>query len=393
MKNIYNLYSKNININYKFNNFDFVILNLSNNNQLKSKSTNKCKWFINYLFLSVKFFFVLILIVLNYFFFSLYFLYTSVTKMLLFYYLLIIIVYFLTINFNIFLNKYRFGKFTTSIQRFWKRTNIIFWLIEGFLFLLFFYYFLNSSQEPIFMFDYSSLNNEFSLILNQSIFTLINLGFIIYLCYILLFSLNTTNRLKLFLYLFIINIYLFYVLLSETYQFIYVVSSFTEKIWTFDNKSQIWVLDNDSSLLRLKMQYFTLCLIAKYWHFIFIFFSWFFFFIKSLQLKNISYTLLGYNIQNLIILYILNIGCLVQWLKVYTKKFFENPYSLFFTNYDDQLLNNYFIEIGNVLLSFINFNTEVCIQYIKCVFSLIFGGDDLMYLNIYVFKNKITILY
>ena len=69
-----------------------------------------------------------------------------------------LIFFWLISGFNFFLKRYRFGKFTSSIQRFWKRTNTYFWLIEGFLFILFFYYYLNSSQEVYYMYDESNLN-------------------------------------------------------------------------------------------------------------------------------------------------------------------------------------------------------------------------------------------
>ena len=49
-----------------------------------------------------------------------------------------LIFYWLISGFNFFVKHYQFGKFTSQIQRFWKRTNTCFWLIEGFLILIFF---------------------------------------------------------------------------------------------------------------------------------------------------------------------------------------------------------------------------------------------------------------
>jgi hypothetical protein len=42
--------------------------------------------------------------------------------------------YWLISGFVFFIKKYQYSKFTTVIQRFWKRTFIIFWMIEGFWF-------------------------------------------------------------------------------------------------------------------------------------------------------------------------------------------------------------------------------------------------------------------
>lgn len=44
----------------------------------------------------------------------------------------------------------------------------------------------------------------------------------------------------------------------------------------------------------------------------FIFISWFFFILKSFEVKKITFTLLGANLQNLIILYGLNLLILIN---------------------------------------------------------------------------------
>ena len=66
--------------------------------------------------------------------------------------------------------------------------------------------------------------------------------------------------------------------------------------------------------------------------------------------------MLGYNTQNLLILYVLNILCLVQWIKYGSKKFLEITYYWFHIQYDEKILNNFFFEIYNIILSLLNFN-------------------------------------
>lgn len=272
-------------------------------------------------------------------------------------YLVMIAYYLLMSTFNSFLNKYKYGKFTTAIQRFWKRTGIIFWILEGVWLILFFYYFLNSSQEPLYMFDYASLNQEYLIPLKTSYKNLIFLSLAIYLSFILMLNLNYFVFSQSILLLMLISLIVFYTLYIETYQFVYVMNLFSEKLWIFDQEEQIWVLETEQSNLRTRLQYFILCLVAKYWHFIFIFVSWFFLLIKSLEINKINITLLSYNIQNLLILYVLNIMCLIQWVRVIFKKFLEITYYWFYIQYDEKFYVNFIAELWNMIFSYFSVNT------------------------------------
>lgn len=311
---------------------------------------------INIIVYNIKWILLAGFISIIYFFFSLFYIQIDFTKQLAIWYLSLIMYYLLMSAFNTFLNKYRYGKFTSAIQRFWKRTGMIFWLIEGFLFLLFFYYFLNSSQEPIYMFDYSSLNQELLIQLKSSYKNMILLSLAIYLSFILLLNLNFYVYYQNILILSLISLIIFYTLYIESYQFVYIINIFADKEWVFDDIKQLWVLEVEQNNLRVKQQYFVLCLIAKYWHFIFIFISWFFFLVKSLEISKISITLLGYNTQNLLILYLLNLLCLCQWAKFVFKKFLEITYYWFFTQYDEKFFINFVVELWNTLVNYLNIN-------------------------------------
>ena len=293
-----------------------------------------------------------------YFFISIFYIQVEFTKQLSIWYVIAMLYYLLMSTFNSFLVKYRYGKYTSAIQRFWKRTGIVFWLIEGFLFFLFFYYFLNSSQEPLFMQDYSNLNQEFVVQLKTSYRNLILLSATIYGCFILILSLNYITYAQSILILLLISLEVFYMLYIESYQFVYTVLIFSEDEWVLEDEVEgfFWLLDLDVSNIRVKHQYFILCLVAKYWHFIFIFVSWFFFILKSIESQKINFTLLGYNTQNLVILYILNICCLVQWIKVVFKKFFEITYYWFFIQYDEKFLLSFFREFLNTADSLLMYN-------------------------------------
>ena len=243
-----------------------------------------------------------------------------------------LIFFWLISGFNFFLKRYRFGKYTSSIQRFWKRTNAYFWLIEGFLFLLFFYYYLNSSQEVYYMWDEANLNQHQLLSLTSfymSSFILISL---IMYSFFLLLNLNSYSFKQLLIHLTIITLGIIFIFLLECYQFYYIITLFYENVWNYLGEDSVWQLDVDSPKIRAKQQYFVLALIAKYWHFLFIFFSWLFVVFKSFEQKRIHYSLFGVNLQNLILLLLLNSLFVINWLKWIFRRFYDMVYYWFFTD-------------------------------------------------------------
>jgi len=327
---------------------------------------------LNIIIYNIKWILLAFAIAFLYFFISLFYIQIELTKQITVWFILLIVFYLLISTFNNFLVKYKYGKFTSAIQRFWKRTGLVFWLIEGFLFFLFFYYFLNSSQEPLYMFDYASLNQELLIQLKVSYKNLILLSLAIYLSFLLILNNNFLNYYQNLLLLMLISLIVFYMLFVETYQFAYIISIFSEKIWNFDKDNNLWILSFEQNNLRVKQQYFILCLIAKYWHFIFIFISWFFFLIKCLEVNKINYNLMGYNVQNLLILYVLNLFCLVQWIKWLFKKFLEIIYYWFFIQFDEKffkIITNELILTVKSLVSFdyfiiYNFKLKIMSIYI-----------------------------
>lgn len=327
---------------------------------------------LNILTFNIKWILLSLIISFFYFFTSLFYLQLEFTKQIAIWFILLIAFYLLMSTFNNFLNKYKYGKYTSAIQRFWKRTGMVFWLIEGFLFLIFFYYFLNSSQEPLYMHDYSNLNQEFLIQLKVSYKNMILLSLAIYFSFVLILNNNFLNYFQNIITLTTISLIIFYMLYIETYQFVYIITLFSEKNWLFEEISQTWILEFEQNNLRVKQQYFILCLIAKYWHFIFIFISWFFFIIKCFEINKINYNMLGYNIQNLLILYILNLFCLIQWGKWIFKKFLELTYYWFHTQYDEKFIISSILEIKLILISLFNLNINVDFYNNFKIISIVF---------------------
>lgn len=255
-------------------------------------------------------------------------------------------------GFNFFLKRYAFGKFTSATKRFWKRANMCFWLVEGFLFLLFYYYYLNSSQEPLYMYDYSSLNQDYLLPLDEAFNSLFNLIIFYILLKVFMLRLNYLQPFQTILFIIVLTTTLFKIFFVESYQFYYVITAFNEYVWDFNVDLGEWQLNPETPRLRAKTYYFLLCLIAKYWHFIFIFFGWVFFCMKFFETKKLSYDLLSYNIQNILILYVLNILTYTQWIKWLSKRYFDLAYYWFFTHYDHKSIWGLLSEIKTLTLNF-----------------------------------------
>lgn len=293
---------------------------------------------------------------LLYFVYTVFFFKIQFLKQLSVWFVIGMLYFWLMSGFNFFVKRYQYGKFTSQIQRFWKRTNTCFWLIEGFLILLFFYYFLNSSQEPLYMYDYSAINQEFLVSLQVIFVNIVLLSVVIYFMYFTLLRINSNSWTQLNLYLMVISIFVFFSFFLETYQFYYVISSFNERLWMFNEEENLWMIDIENPILRTKHQYLFVCLIAKYWHFLFIFLSWVFFLIKSFERRKITYVLFGANLQNMVLLYVLNFACYIQWFKWLYRRFFDLPYTWFFTNIDNKFMFRLFFEVKLLIMNLFNIN-------------------------------------
>lgn len=294
-----------------------------------------------------------------YFLYTIFFFKIQFLKQLSVWFVIGMLYFWLMSGFNFFLKRYQYGKFTSQIQRFWKRTNTYFWLIEGFLILLFFYYYLNSSQEPLYMYDYSAINQEFLVSLHVAGLNIILLSLVIYFMYFTMLRINSNSWTQLNLYIIIISSFIFFSFFIETYQFYYVISVFNERLWVFNEEENLWSIDVDNPILRTKHQYLLVCLIAKYWHFLFIFLSWVFFLIKSFERRKVTYVLFGANLQNMIILYTLNFACYLQWFKWIYRRFFDLPYTWFMTNIDNKFIYRLFFEIKLLALNLFNLNIDL----------------------------------
>jgi len=231
-----------------------------------------------------------------------------------------------------FFKKYQFSKFTSVIQRFWKRSYILFWCIESGVFLVFFFLTLNASEEPVYMYDSIKVFKDHLFSWRFFIQKLFPTLALIILGYYLknLLKWNIFN--KQFFFVFILTLILLYVVWLEFYQFFHIINYYSEYGWKFNEDFMRWVLEKEQKRNRIANNLVTICLLAKFWHLIFIFIFWVFFILRVNETNRIRYFLLSTNLQNFIILYIMNWLYMYPWLKFVFRTYLNIPYFWFMIN-------------------------------------------------------------
>jgi len=249
---------------------------------------------------------------------------------------LILFSYLLISGFVFFIKKYRYGKYTTAMHRFWRRSFSIFWALEGFLFVVFMYLTILANQEPFFMYDnlqfFRNYTYSWRLFLSENSIILV----IISLLHYTVIRYKDITSFKLSIFVLLVTALYFFLTYIEFYQFFYTVSYYNPTTWVFDYESNKWVLDFETTQTRrtrVLLHFITICLIAKFWHFVFILVFWVFTVSKLIQLNTLSYQLLGSNLQNAVILYLLNWILMYPWLKVAFRKFLYRHYKWLYVHF------------------------------------------------------------
>lgn len=278
----------------------------------------------------LKFWLLPILLFVVFFYFSVYVRSISFLKLLFAWFLVLNVGYWLISGFIFFIKKYKYNRFTSAIQRFWRRSFIIFWLIESSLFVVFIYLLFNASQEQVFAFDLIQLNKSrlysWKFFIYKSFFVVL----IIMLSYFVLVCSKWNIFSKLISIIFIITAILTYILWLEFYQFFYVLNWYGEIVWLFDTEDKVWYAESVFKRARIVNHYTTICIIAKFWHIVFIYLFWVFFVLRCLEQKKISYVLLSANLQNFLILYIMNWLLMYPWFKFIFRKFLTFNHKSFY---------------------------------------------------------------
>lgn len=245
---------------------------------------------------------------------------------------IIMFIYWLLSGFVFFFKKYQFGKYTTSIQRFWRRSYILFWLIEGATFLVFLFYTLNASQESFYMFDQISIFKSHLYSWKFFFLKLFPIVALILITYFLLVSVKWNLFSKHSILLLFLTVFLTYIVWLEFYQFFHVVNFYGNLNWVYDVDDHSWSLEQEPRRTRIVNHYINLLFILKFWHIVFIYGFWLFFVLRCWETKRIRYPLLAANYQNFIILYIFTWVFMYPWFKFFFRRFLDAPYYWFYVN-------------------------------------------------------------
>ena len=240
--------------------------------------------------------------------------------------------YWLLSGFVFFFKKYQFGKYTTSIQRFWRRSYILFWLLEGATFGVFLFLTINSSQESFYMFDQINVFKTHLYSWKFFFAKLFPLVILIVLTYFLMVSLKWNLFSKHSSVLLVLTLFLTYTVWLEFYQFYHVLNFYGNLNWVYDVDDHSWSLEQDPRRTRIVNHYINLLFILKFWHIVFIYSFWLFFVLRCVETKRIRYPLLAANYQNFIILYIFAWVFMYPWFKFFFRRFLDSPYYWFYVN-------------------------------------------------------------
>lgn len=254
------------------------------------------------------------------------------SKLVFQYVLLINLFYLLISGFVFFIKRYQYRLYTSVIQRFWRRTLILFWVIEATTFITFFYLTLNANQEPVYMYDNIQLYKTHFYSWRYFLLKIIPNTIIIILTYFLLLSLKWNTFAKSSNVALIITILLLYITWAEFYQLFHLLNHYGTLYWVYDMDEHFWNLEIEFRRTRIVNHYATICLIAKFWHIVFAILFWIFFLLRGLEISRFRYPLLSANLQNFIIIYAMSWVYMYPWFKYSFRRFMDMPYYWFFFN-------------------------------------------------------------
>jgi hypothetical protein len=270
-------------------------------------------------------------------------------------FLVTMLFYWFISGFVFFIKKYRFSKFTTAIQRFWRRTFTIFWLLESFLFLIFIYLTINANQESVYMYDSMQIYKTHLFSWRLFILKIFPIALLIIFSYFFLLMMKWNIFSKNNIFFFFITLLLVYIVWLEFYQFFHVLSYYGNLFWAYDAEEHLWFLESEYRRTRIANHYITICIVAKFWHLIFIFIFWVFFLLRGNELLRYRYPLFSTNFYNFIFLYILSWVYMYPWYKFLVRRHMSSVYYWFFVNPRHLFFRILFNDVKLVYFGLLNF--------------------------------------
>ena len=323
--------------NYNKNNFNYKTFNVNNNYLKKSKknlffNSKLLLYGIYSIWMHIRLWILPVTIVCLFFYYSFFLKSLPFIKVIFGYFLIFNMFYLLLSGFVFFFKKYQYRLYTTAIQRFWRRSLIIFWLIEISLFVVFIYLTLNASQEPIHMYDTLQIHKTHFYSWRYFLLKIVTSSLLLVFVYLLLLFNKWNTFSKVNNIVFIITILLFYIFWLEFYQFFYILTSYGKTNWHYKLEEHIWNLEVDFKRTRIVNHYVTICLIAKFWHILFTVIFWVFFVLRGIESSRFRYPLLVSNLQNFFIIYFMSWVYMYPWFKFFFRKILDWQYYWFFLN-------------------------------------------------------------
>jgi hypothetical protein len=267
------------------------------------------------------------------------------------------LLYWLLSGFVFFVKKYQYSRYTSVIQRFWRRTYILFWLIEGGLLLVFFYLMVNASQESFYMFDQGYFLKTHLFSWKLFLFKCILVVSLITYSYLLLLNLKWSTFNKNVVNLTLLTVLLLYLTWAEFYQIYWVSNFYANFSWLYDMEEAAWSLEFDGRRTRILNHYIMVLFLLKFWHIIFIFGCWVFFLLRSNELETITYPLYAFNVQNFIILFIMMWLFMYPWFRHTYHWIAEIPYYWFYVDIHQSF---YKILVTDVYNFYYNIISNIC---------------------------------
>ena len=178
--------------------------------------------------------------------------------------MIINLVYLFFSGFVFFFKKYQYRLYTSAIQRFWRRSLIIFWAIESTLFITFIYLILNANQEPVYMYDnvqvFKTHFYSWRFFLSKVILSTL----LIILTYMLMLSLRWNTFSKTNNFVLLITVLILYLTWLEFYQLFHLMNCYGTTNWVYDFTEHLWNLEVEFKRTRIVNHYVTIGLVAKF---------------------------------------------------------------------------------------------------------------------------------
>ena len=245
--------------------------------------------------------------------------------------LAILTMYWLVSIFIYLYNSSRAGRFTTAINRFWRRSFMLFWIIEGFLFLIYIYLVLNCAIETEWLAEQTQLFQNLDFIQKEWFYDILLTYLVLTTNYIILKNFLKKNTLFIKILILVQYVVALIIFWGEFLQFFYFTQIFSFNTAVLD-KGNSWEMNWLPWPTLVNQQYWFLMIFLKFWHAMFIFLVHFVT-LRIIRYSNYKDTsVLRISNQNFFFFFIFNLLVLFMVYKYWMNYRYSFAYYWFFVN-------------------------------------------------------------